>query len=281
MPNSGVFYDDVSFNLTATATPPNGTQYAVCTTIQYGYKPAVNYAAVTVEPASTQVVAASNMTATEDGVEIAPPKTPEELQAEAEDEGWLEIWHEFTWWYPWYRLHVKTNINPVIDVGFNPLLPGGEIWFWEGLEIFEEILEEVWQDIMLDLMGIFISYTIAKGLSVWNLAAGLVAEGFKAAIQYTFLALSWNNLEKMLAMSIANFLMGFIALATRIGEAFVKALFNILYAPAWSVIMLTTNGMIALAAPLQVVRTPVDYIESVFIDFPIAILALLRYLGEI
>jgi hypothetical protein len=263
----GVFDGDEPCNDTAYGYTPNGTEYAICTTVQYGFKPASNATWLTVEPQATQV-----MTQT---------KTPEQLQQEAEDSGWLSTWHEFSWWYPWYRLHIKININPVIDVGFNPILPGGETWNWEGLEIFAEVLEEVWQDIMLDFIGVFISYIVAKGLSIWNLAAGLVAEGFKAAVQYTFLALFWNDLEKMLAISIANFLMGFIALATHVGEAFVKALINIIYAPAWSAIMLTTNGMIALTAPLQVVRTPVDYIESAFIDFPIAILALLRYLGKI
>jgi len=33
------------------------------------------------------------------------------------------------------------------------------------------------------------------------------------------------------------------------------------------------------AAPLQVVRTPVDYVESIFVDFPIGIAALDRFLG--
>jgi hypothetical protein len=262
------YYGDDALNLTRLATLPDSTEYAVCTTLQYfGYKPASNTAILTVEPQSTQV-----MTQT---------KTPEELQQEAEDSGWLTTWHEWSWWYPWYRLHIKININPVIDIGFNPILPGGETYQWEGLEIFAEVLEEVWQDIMLDFIGVFISYIVAKGFSIWNLAAGLIAEGVKGAVQYTFLALSWNDLEKMLAISIANFLMGFIALVAHVGEAFVKALINIICAPAWSAMMLTTNGMIALAAPLQVVRTPVDYIESVFIDFPIAILALLRYLGKI
>jgi len=74
-----VFEGDEPQNVTSYLYTPNGTRYAVCTTIHYGYEPAVNYAAVTVEPASTQVVAASNMIATENGVEIDPPKKPEEL----------------------------------------------------------------------------------------------------------------------------------------------------------------------------------------------------------
>jgi hypothetical protein len=71
-----VFYGDNALNLTEMANLPNGTEYAVCTTLQYfGYKPASNTAILTVEPQSTQV-----MTQT---------KTPEQLQQEAEDSGWL------------------------------------------------------------------------------------------------------------------------------------------------------------------------------------------------
>jgi len=56
---------------------------------------------------ATQIVAASNVTANEQGgVDIAPPKTPEELQQEAEESGWLTIWHEFNWWFSWYRFHI-------------------------------------------------------------------------------------------------------------------------------------------------------------------------------
>jgi hypothetical protein len=163
-------------------------------------------------------------------------------------------------------------------VGFNPILPDGETWDWQGLEVFTDVLEEVWQDVILDFMGVFVSYIAAKGLSIWNLPAGLVAEAVKVIVQYSFLWIDWNNSAKMLATAIANFLMGLIALASHIGEAFVSALFSIIYSPAWSAIMLTTNRMIAFAAPLQIVRTPVDYIESFFVDFPIAVFALVRYL---
>lgn len=45
------------------------------------------------------------------------------MQRDAEANGNLQIWHEFSWWYPWYRLHVRISINPTWDVGFNPLLP--------------------------------------------------------------------------------------------------------------------------------------------------------------
>jgi uncharacterized membrane protein YdjX (TVP38/TMEM64 family) len=79
----------------------------------------------------------------------------------------------------------------------------------------------------------------------------------------------------------ANVLMGLIAIATNIGEAFVKALQTLIFGPAMSVITSTTANMIALAAPFRIARTAVDYVESFLIDFPIAVLALLRYFGRI
>ena len=79
-----VFNGDNALNLTGLATLPNGTQYAVCTTLQYfGYKPAGNCTWLTVEPQSTQV--------------MQQTKTPEQMQKEAQQSGWLSIWHEFSW----------------------------------------------------------------------------------------------------------------------------------------------------------------------------------------
>jgi hypothetical protein len=266
-----VFEGDQLKSATAYASTPNGTQYAVCTTIQYGFKPSSNSTMLTVTPQSTDAVTTT--------------KTPEQMQQEAEQSGALQIWHEFTWWYPWYRMHIKIDINPTIDVGFNPILPFGETYQWEGLELFANVVAEIWEEVMLDFMGVFISYTIAKGLSIWNLVGGLLAEGIKGAFQYAlFLPEFFRATEgslKMLVAGIANILMGLIAIATNIGEAFVKALQALIFGPAISAIMLATTNMIALAAPFRIVRTPVDYVESFLVDFPIAILALLRYLGII
>ncbi len=100
-----VFEGDEPCSATAYALTPNGTEYAVCTTVQYGFKPSTNSTWLTVEPQSTQV--------------MQPTKTPKQLQAEAENSGWLSIWHEFSWWYPWYRLHFigKYSGETMIDIG--------------------------------------------------------------------------------------------------------------------------------------------------------------------
>jgi hypothetical protein len=93
-----VFYGDNGFNLIGYAHAPDGTGYAVCSTVQYfPYKPAANSTWITVDPHSIEVMLAT--------------KTPEEMQEQAKNNGWLSIWHEWSWFYPWYRLHVKININ--------------------------------------------------------------------------------------------------------------------------------------------------------------------------
>lgn len=106
-----VFYGDDALNLTGYAVTPNGTEYAVCTTLQYfGYKPACNATWLTVEPQATQVLMST--------------KTPEEIQAEAEAEGWLKPPEpRFSLWYPWFRLHFVMVFDgeDILDVGLSPL----------------------------------------------------------------------------------------------------------------------------------------------------------------
>jgi cobalamin biosynthesis Mg chelatase CobN len=81
------YYGDSALNLTALDTLPNGTQYTVCTTLQYfSYKPAANATFLTVEPITTQ---ASKNDAT-------PPP--------------IAVWPEFSWWPPWFKLVAEVNV---------------------------------------------------------------------------------------------------------------------------------------------------------------------------
>jgi hypothetical protein len=109
-----LFHGYNAINFTLYALKPDDTQYAVCTTLQYfGSKPAANTTMLTVEPQTTH--------------ETAPTKTPEQMQQEAEQNGWLKpprAW--FSWWYPWFRLYYTLVYNgiDVLDVGLSPL--GGD-----------------------------------------------------------------------------------------------------------------------------------------------------------
>ncbi|MCW3980563.1 MAG: hypothetical protein NWF11_03715 [Candidatus Bathyarchaeota archaeon] len=108
-----VFEGDDPCNATAYGFTPNGTRYAICSTIQYGYKPASNSTLLTVEPQTTQATQST--------------KTPEQLQQEAGQSGWLKPPKpEFSLFYPWFRLHyiMVYDGTDVLDVGLSPL--GGD-----------------------------------------------------------------------------------------------------------------------------------------------------------
>jgi hypothetical protein len=69
------FQGDNPSNATAYGYTPNGTQYAVCTTVQYGYKPSLNSTCLTVKPQATRVITAT--------------RTMGQMQQEAEGSGQL------------------------------------------------------------------------------------------------------------------------------------------------------------------------------------------------
>jgi len=261
-----VFEGDDPCSAIAYAFTPNGTEYAVCTTIQYGFKPSSNSTWLTVKPQSTEIVKST--------------ETPEQLQEEAEQNGWLSTWHEWSWWYPWYRLHVKININPTIDIGFNPILPGGETYQWEGLEIFAEVLAEFIEELTIDIVMLFLEYVLAKGLSIvpitWVPAAITLA--LKFGTQLWLLLNAWSNQAKMLAVALVNFVMALIATRVSIGVAFINALFNIMYAGTISALYKLQNELIGAAEPIQHVRTWIDGVE-IGMDLSLGVTALARFLG--
>ncbi|MEM2995418.1 MAG: hypothetical protein QXI91_05335 [Candidatus Bathyarchaeia archaeon] len=109
-------------NITLYGVAPDSSRYTSCTALLYfGFKPSTATATLTVEPQSTQL--------------LITDKTPEQIQQEAEQSGWLTIWHEWSWLYPWYRMHYNFTMNGAkIDVGFNPILPRSETAEYSGLE---------------------------------------------------------------------------------------------------------------------------------------------------
>ena len=258
-----VFEGDEPCTATAYGHTPNGTEYAICTTIQYGFKPTCNSTWLTVETQAIQV-----MTST---------KTPEEMQAEAESSGWLRLEPRFSWWYPWYRLHIQINVNPRIHVGFNPLLPGGEVWDWENLDFFSDLYEQFLEELVVDSLGLFAGYVVAKGFSLWNWPATAIAFIVKAGLQAGLLAKDWHDSGRMLAAAITNILIGIIAIKTSLAKAFLDTLFNIVAAGTMSALYLLYNGAITVATPVQHIRTWADWVE-VGMDFAFGITALIRYL---
>ena len=185
-------------NATAWAYTPDGSRYAACTTVQYnGYKPSVNTTSLTVDPRATGLMTT---------------KSPEQLQKEAEQNGTLTIWHEFSWWYPWYRMHIQVSVNPAIHLGLNPILPGGETAEWNGLEFFNSLESEIVQTIGIEALGLIGTYLAAKYLSLASFVAGIIAEGAKIGLQILFLIPSWNSAEAMLASALMSIVMMIFAM---------------------------------------------------------------------
>jgi hypothetical protein len=109
-------------------------------------------------------------------------KTPEQLQAEAESSGWLRIEPEFSWWYPWYRLHLVLDVNLPqghlsMDYGWT-FLPFGQC-----LEM-NEVAAEVFNDMAANIARELItSYFIGKlAQHVASLLLGKTLAGTVVAI---------------------------------------------------------------------------------------------------
>lgn len=131
-------------------TLPNGTRYAVCTTIQFGYKPSANSTILTVEPQATHAE--------------TPTKTPEQMQKEAEQNGTLRIWHEFSWWFPWYRIHFVSVYKGIdqYDQGISPLPLVGATLACSGM--FLNIMRDLWS------------------LAIWPVAVAVATAEFTALL---------------------------------------------------------------------------------------------------
>ena len=166
----------------------------------------MNYASLTVEPQATQLTANSNTTATQSTAQIPPPKTPEEMQQEAEQGGGLSVWHEFSWWYPWYRMHVRITLNPTMDVGFNPVLPDeglytpSEDWY----DFLFGAVQEFAYDFCMGMLKIglarVVTYLLERPLPEWC-AAVVAVTGFAGAL--ILLSLDWNNKWGLLGGALA------------------------------------------------------------------------------
>jgi hypothetical protein len=282
-----VFEGDEPQDATAYALAPDGQRYPVCTTMQTVYWPSSNTATLTVEPPSTTATADSESTATEQQestkVEIPPGKTPEEIQQEAEQKGWLKVWHEFSWWYPWYRIHIKININPTIDVGFNPILPGGEKAKWSDLEFFETLLGEVLEETLVQATVLIGMYLLARATSTSFFWISITTEVTKILLQAWFFLADWDNASRMLASGVVSIAMCLFAIVNfyvkpNIFTRFVDALWKICGSARgplrWMLVTLTEMAEFGKA----VGRSWIDAMEAIA-DFAIAVTALIRYIN--
>ena len=259
---------------------PNMTQYAVCTTIQYSYKPSVNSTTTTI-------------TSTTPDIERQTRRL-EEMEQEAKNNGWFSVEHEFIRFFPWYRIHYRITVNEtIIDVGFCPFgeifgllgriifnLQDAETYMWHGLEIFSEVVEKCWEQIISEALVLFVEFIAAKIGESHSVvaAAALVVETIS---EMGFLWYHWYDWQQMLATGLANIILSLISLKVDIAVAFVNALIDKVTAETMPALYLLMNKAIVMVEPVQpTTRTIVDMVGiAIFLIF--GAIALARGMGLI
>jgi len=248
-------------NATAWTYTLNGTRYAACTTLYFGLKPSANTTVLTVDPQATEAVAQA--------------KTQEQMQQEAQSDGTTIIWPEFSWLYPWFRLHVQVKVNPTMHVALNPLLPGGELTEWSGdlVELFADLVEEALTDMIIEVCGLLGLYLGAKALAImgrgaqpWLFGLALVTEAVKYGLQIYLFAKSWSDRIGMLAQALVSTILGLFALAKiDVLLKFVKAVASVLPQSVASALHLLVDRLLpifnSVGSAFSFCRDLIDYIE--------------------
>ena len=180
---------------------------------------------------------------------------------------------------PWYRLHAAINVNGTkIDVGFNPILPGGQTSQFNSLGVFANTVEQVWESMVFDFAGLLGEYVLAKLASAT--VAWVVIELAKSVIQGISLWAFWGDCDTVLAISLASFLMGLVACGGSVSGQFAKGLESLISAGTMSAIYISMGDMITVVSSVSFFHTWVDVVEIVM-DFAFGALALAHYLGYI
>jgi hypothetical protein len=265
-----------------TATDPYGREYLVCTTNQWDFKFSQNLVTLMVEAPKTDVTV-SEPASPEDEVTVTqapdsatvtvpPAKTPEQMEQEAKDSGWLTTWHQFLpiWEYPWYRLHYNyTRDGASIDVGFNPVLPGGETVQYRGFENTfagftaesgltpEEIAQIVEEAVTEAALGVLISLAMAIAAANSRIPlATAIGLGTYAAGLGAMIGFAWSFSSSGARTQAKAFLVGLIvdlwavALAAfmPLGAAFITGMVAAILASVFSSLFDTASLRAAVIA---------------------------------
>jgi hypothetical protein len=234
------------------------------------------------------------MTETENGVEIAPPKTPEQMQQEAEQSGWLRVEPEFSWWFPWFRLHYKLDVNlpqgnPKMDYGWSPL-PLGESSDANSTALANIMNDATEGDDPTALVGIFVGVAVPLIIQAGTsrlLGRSLVAIAVATAIYASYVTIQAILLYAMTGRNPKAWLMAFM------GAAFVEmaTLFILAGQGAANLLRFLTAGGRCV---LQKIQHPLQALHALklsffditsaifaFIDFAAMVFYLTMYLNSI
>jgi len=131
-------------------------------------------------------------------------------------------------------MHVKVQVSDpiMIDVGFNPILPGGETCAWNGLEFFGRLEGEAIQLVAMEALGLIGTYLLAKYTSLGSFLVGIGIEFLKIGAQFLFLIPSWNNAMAMLASAVMSVIM-LVTVVTNFGSSATNFLIGIINALKW------------------------------------------------
>jgi hypothetical protein len=185
------FNGENPISASATSTAPDGTSYAACTTTQFSLKPSSNSTVLTVTPQSSQAT--------------TPTKTPEEMQEEAEENGSLRVWHEFSWLPPWYRVHFVAVYegSDQFDQGISPIPFVGVTLAVAGP--FLNMLSTLWWRIVWPIAAAIIG---AEFFALLTSSAGpeifLVAIGVSQGLKWGSLWANWNNVNGLVSAFIGG-----------------------------------------------------------------------------
>jgi hypothetical protein len=242
-----VYHGSNTLNLTLYETTPDDTEYAVCTTLQYfPYKPASNTTWLTVEPQSTQIMQLT--------------KTPEQMQADAEAEGWLKPprpW--FSWWYPWFRLYYTLvyNGNAILDVGLSPI-GGDEVNIYSPFDSW--LADAINEIIITPIAKAYLIGWIATEIAVY---AGMYA----GPVGFALVLVSSIGLKEALFMSASD---------SGLKGAFVGALFAWAYGSISILKQIVNLGITALSDFLKISELNLWKLAFKFIYIPINMIYLIR-----
>jgi hypothetical protein len=192
------FAGDQPANATAYDNTLGGTTYAECTTVQYDYEPSTNTTVLTVNPQSTQVT--------------TPTETPQQMQEQAEQNGTLRVCSEWSWWYPWYRIHYVCAYNTTMHVDYGlAVLP-----FANSLSYTNSFKQTMFNFMPKMLTSIATSICLADYLAL--VASEFGPPGFLAALtisltsKMTTLIVNWNSVGGLISAfigSVVSTLLGF------------------------------------------------------------------------
>jgi hypothetical protein len=203
------FEGDDPCNASAWAYTLDGQCYPACTTVQHGYKPCQNSASLTVEAPKTDATApAGNEPPTQPEcttVTLPPPKTQEQVEQEAKDNGWLRVWHEFSWWFPWYRIHYVYVYEGVdqFDQGMSPLPLAGVTL--DCSDAFLKLLAGFWSRVIWPIAGALVAAELTA-----LVASNAGPTGFVAALLVSIgmkglsLINNWNSVNGLISALIGS-----------------------------------------------------------------------------